>query len=499
MNMDEILKVYRAAEMGNADAQIALGLAYHEGLGVEKDSCEAARWWKKAAEQGDAKAQMVLGDCYWKGDGVEQDYSEAVRWYREAAEQGLAEAQLSVGNAYVKGLGVEEDDYEAVQWWVKAAEQGNAKAQGILMILAKEAVRQSKLGKAFSAFAEGMNQSDPEASEVVRRSMEEAEEDDSEEWDDSIFETESHENAVSTGKPSPEAVAAGAQGGDSSSVAGQAASRQPREQGNAASGKGKNTRFNLDKESGKESGKTAGSLQNAGAHSNAAAGVAADTFCRMCGTQIPAGGGFCPKCGAPVNGAASAPSAVFCRMCGTQIPAGGGFCPKCGAPVNASAAGAPQYGGMPGGNYGWSGSPAAQGGMYSDMRYPLFSLKGWFAFKGRMGRREWWNRTCMMIGITVGFVMPAISNAGGFGTSGNGGIATFALVLLLLMSILNLCFSVRRMHDMNLSGWWMLLVTAMCMFIPALPSVIWLGCVPGTKGPNRFGPDPVNNANQTRR
>jgi len=48
---------------------------------------------------------------------------------------------------------------------------------------------------------------------------------------------------------------------------------------------------------------------------------------------------------------------------------------------------------------------------------------------------------------------------------------------------------VKRYHDRDKSGWWILI-----LFIP-LVGFIWflieLGCLPGTPGPNRFGPDPL--------
>ncbi len=41
-----------------------------------------------AAVQGDSKAQFHLGGFYQQGVGVEQDMKEAARWYRAAANQG---------------------------------------------------------------------------------------------------------------------------------------------------------------------------------------------------------------------------------------------------------------------------------------------------------------------------------------------------------------------------------------------------------------------------
>ncbi len=54
---------------------------------------------------------------------------------------------------------------------------------------------------------------------------------------------------------------------------------------------------------------------------------------------------------------------------------------------------------------------------------------------------------------------------------------------ILLLAFLSWWFaSVRRLHDMGLSGWWFLLV----MFFPFLVLVL---CVwPGERGFNRFGP-----------
>lgn len=51
-----------------------------------------------------------------------------------------------------------------------------------------------------------------------------------------------------------------------------------------------------------------------------------------------------------------------------------------------------------------------------------------------------------------------------------------------------ICVAIRRLHDRDMSGWWALLY-----FIPLLGSLILLViyALPGTDGPNRFGPDPL--------
>jgi uncharacterized membrane protein YhaH (DUF805 family) len=51
-----------------------------------------------------------------------------------------------------------------------------------------------------------------------------------------------------------------------------------------------------------------------------------------------------------------------------------------------------------------------------------------------------------------------------------------------------LAVTVRRMHDLDKSGWWWLIG-----FIPLVGAIILLVwfCQRGTVGPNRFGPDPL--------
>ncbi|NIP71513.1 MAG: sel1 repeat family protein, partial [Gammaproteobacteria bacterium] len=42
------------------------------GKGVPKDQSEAVKWYREAAEQGDANAQINLGVMYQKGQGVQK-------------------------------------------------------------------------------------------------------------------------------------------------------------------------------------------------------------------------------------------------------------------------------------------------------------------------------------------------------------------------------------------------------------------------------------------
>ena len=57
------------------------------------------------------------------------------------------------------------------------------------------------------------------------------------------------------------------------------------------------------------------------------------------------------------------------------------------------------------------------------------------------------------------------------------------VVSVLLNWVASICISVKRLHDCNVSGWWWLLL----MWFSWI-SIIVLGCIKGTEGPNRYGP-----------
>ena len=114
----------KAADQGNANAQLILGWLYEDGKGVRQDYNEAAGWFRKAADQGNANAQSSLGIMYESGKGVRQDYAEASKLYQKAADQGNGKAQILLGIMYESGKGVRQDYAEAKEWFGKACDNG---------------------------------------------------------------------------------------------------------------------------------------------------------------------------------------------------------------------------------------------------------------------------------------------------------------------------------------------------------------------------------------
>jgi len=95
------------------------------GKSLPVDEPENIRNLRKAAQTGDAVAQMFLGVSYDSGQGVPQDHAEAIKWYRKAAEQGDDEAQFELGWAYTDGKSVPQDFIQAYMWFDLAAAHEN--------------------------------------------------------------------------------------------------------------------------------------------------------------------------------------------------------------------------------------------------------------------------------------------------------------------------------------------------------------------------------------
>ena len=110
-------------------AMTLVGRVYDGGFNQPQ---KALTWFKKAAELGDAQAQLELAELYEAGDGVKKDLEQAIKWYEKAAAQDHDEAQLALALHYLEDL---EEPTEALPLLEKSAKQGNATAQYRLGLL----------------------------------------------------------------------------------------------------------------------------------------------------------------------------------------------------------------------------------------------------------------------------------------------------------------------------------------------------------------------------
>src|SRR5476649_1994030 len=90
------------------------GDKYRDGDGVAKDYGQAMVFYRKAADQGDANAQLKVGGLYNAGLGVAKDPQEAIIWLRKAAGQRFVGAELPLAFIYQNGLAVPQDYRQAM-------------------------------------------------------------------------------------------------------------------------------------------------------------------------------------------------------------------------------------------------------------------------------------------------------------------------------------------------------------------------------------------------
>ncbi len=101
--------------------------------------------------------------------------------------------------------------------------------------------------------------------------------------------------------------------------------------------------------------------------------------------------------------------------------------------------------------------------------------------RGRIARGTWWLYG-VLLPLGVGLLLHALLGIARIRAE----LAEHVVNVLLLWP--SLAVSIKRWHDRNHSGWWALVVL--------LPVVGWVaalivnGFLPGTRGPNRFGPEP---------
>ena len=133
------------------------------------------------------------------------------------------------------------------------------------------------------------------------------------------------------------------------------------------------------------------------------------------------------------------------------------------------------------------------------MEWMLLPLRRYVQFSGRSRRKEYWMFALFLLIIYI--IAMALDSMLGFGTTSRyadvtdtgaavgvnstGGIIT--MLTMLAMFLPSLAVGIRRLHDTDRSGWWLLIG-----LIPLIGGIVLLVfyCSDGTKGPNRFGPDP---------
>ena len=254
--------------------------------------------------------------------------------------------------------------------------------------------------------------------------------------------------------------------------------------------------------------------------------------CARCGAALEAGMRFCPECGQAVSAGAAQQSAqrqapgVPPAMASAQPPTanaprpqnapqnfappspqtfappqGAGAQPFPASPVQTSPDEAVPAGGQPmsrptgapGSGFGSGARAAGAAGGLGEWKEKLLS------FEGRLNRKPYVLRglaVCLISSVIVqiiAFILGVIIAEIAESSPDLGMVLLIFLyavifVLYLPATVIGASLGIRRCHDNDWSGWLVLL-----HFVPLVNIVFGLLLLfkPGTPGPNRFGPDPL--------
>ncbi len=143
------------------------------------------------------------------------------------------------------------------------------------------------------------------------------------------------------------------------------------------------------------------------------------------------------------------------------------------------------------------------------MEWMLMPLRRYADFSGRSRRKEYWMYTLlqiivsfvlvMLLFLTWPGIMGAMSGTGDPMASSEPGVLSYIVMGLLGLWFIgtlvpSIAVVVRRFHDQDKTGWIYLglIAVGFLPFIGIIGSIaqIVFMCLEGTRGPNKYGPDP---------
>ena len=121
------------------------------------------------------------------------------------------------------------------------------------------------------------------------------------------------------------------------------------------------------------------------------------------------------------------------------------------------------------------------------MNWYLTVIKKYATFSGRARRKEYW----MFVLFNIIFCIVAVILDNVLGTAiEDVGYGAIYIIYSLVVLLPSLAVSVRRLHDVGNSGWFLFI-----SLIPLIGSIILLikVCTDGNPGENKYGPNPKEN------
>jgi uncharacterized membrane protein YhaH (DUF805 family) len=158
-----------------------------------------------------------------------------------------------------------------------------------------------------------------------------------------------------------------------------------------------------------------------------------------------------------------------CPQCGNDNPEDDQFCGLCGTSLGAYTAG-----------------DSIPQGMVSFLDAIRLGFQHCFDFRSRSTRAEFW--WWALFAILADVILSAVDIMMGTYNweTANGMISgLFGLGIL----IPGLALGARRLHDINKSGWWQLMLFGILLIIPMI-ILLWWATRPSDEGTNKHGPVP---------
>ena len=115
-----------------------------------------------------------------------------------------------------------------------------------------------------------------------------------------------------------------------------------------------------------------------------------------------------------------------------------------------------------------------------------------FLFKGRINRAKYWLIQLLMLVTILSLFILGLStgrsdNDPVIGNESDVGRIVIVVLFGIIFGWINLAIQIKRWHDRDRSGWWVFI--ELIPFIGTIWAFVELGCLKGTAGENRFGPD----------
>lgn len=205
---------------------------------------------------------------------------------------------------------------------------------------------------------------------------------------------------------------------------------------------------------------------------------------------------------------------MFCQNCGNELPEGAAFCPECGAKVPENVTTEPETAVETApptmetekaesiASETAAAMAATSQSAYQAIKKEETWKEKYFSFQGRLNRKRYILRSIVnnLVSHFLNCILAVIS----FVFSGESDIIHFtfygepdllfgiSIIVCILSFVAGVSLSVRRLHDLNRSGFFFLL-----FFIPIVNFFLGIYIIffKGTEGDNRYGSDPLARGN----